>query len=272
MGANLTLYVNQDKGTKWRCYECYKERDTRLRSKNKDTRNAKRRQKTAEANGKRILGSLCLRSHDHEGTGMSLRSVRGSCLECMKESTKKHYAIRVERMELTPGARELGALCKRGHDYECTGKSLRFKRNQVCVECSKIHQRAIYLRHKHKIIIRNRRYESEMKKKVHCVPYSDQELMERVLELDSNCAYCQRSLLVDNEYIFDIEHFIARSQGGSDVIGNIVAACESCNSSKWQKDPYEWFKRQAHWDEKRWKQILKVLGKTQSNYQQIPLF
>ena len=31
----------------------------------------------------------------------------------------------------------LGTLCKRGHEYENTGMSLRYKKNRYCVECSK---------------------------------------------------------------------------------------------------------------------------------------
>ncbi len=36
----------------------------------------------------------------------------------------------------------LGLLCKRGHDFQGTGLSQRYKKNQVCVECALMRSRS----------------------------------------------------------------------------------------------------------------------------------
>ena len=48
-------------------------------------------------------------------------------------------------MELPPN-RYLGRLCKRGHDWEGTGKSLRYSSNCGCVECRRVFQKEYYSR------------------------------------------------------------------------------------------------------------------------------
>lgn len=44
-----------------------------------------------------ILGPLCARRHDHEGTGMSRRFRSGHCYECMKETRAARYAENPEK-------------------------------------------------------------------------------------------------------------------------------------------------------------------------------
>lgn len=82
------------------------------------------------------LGSLCKRGHDHEGTGQSLRYTSGTCVECdavlRRSKPKKRSAKKKPRPQ--EAFRQLGALCKRGHDFQGTGQSLR-DRAGCCVEC-----------------------------------------------------------------------------------------------------------------------------------------
>ena len=59
--------------------------------------------------------------------------------------------------------------------------------------------------------------------------------------------------------------------GGSHVLSNLVPACATCNGSKGDRDPYVWFSEQPFFSQKRWKRLLKLVGKTQENYNQIPL-
>lgn len=112
-----------------------------------------------------FLGSLCLRGHDHENTGQSLRYYKptGPCVTCTKMQAKQHQknnpeqarasslirsrrknerlkqeraANRVEKpAKIWLDDKFLGALCRRGHDYEGTGRSLRFKCG-VCTQCA----------------------------------------------------------------------------------------------------------------------------------------
>ncbi len=45
------------------------------------------------------------------------------------------------------------------------------------------------------------------------------------------CEYCLASELVFN-FLFEIDHFIPLSEGGTDDLGNLVLACRSCNLYK----------------------------------------
>lgn len=50
------------------------------------------------------------------------------------------------------------------------------------------------------------------------------------------CDYCARPLHIKT---MTIEHMIARANGGTDHLVNLVAACRSCNSSKGKKSRNE---------------------------------
>jgi len=71
------------------------------------------------------------------------------------------------------------------------------------------------------------------------------------LVIESNiCAYC------DSTENLHWEHIIPKSKGGPDTIDNMVQACQKCNLSKSDKDPYEWYGK-----EKRYEVPRLVLGK-----------
>ena len=78
-------------------------------------------------------GSLCRRGHD-DGTGRSVRRVKdGHCVECSRLRRNNPSEYRRSRKTPHVGA-YLGSLCKRGHDHEGTGQSLRDHVGR-CVEC-----------------------------------------------------------------------------------------------------------------------------------------
>lgn len=89
---------------------------------------------------------------------------------------------------------------------------------------------------------------------------------ERVAEFNSHCAYCNKSLSKPH-----MDHFIPVSMGGSHALGNLIPCCQSCNSSKRNFDPKTWYEKQPFYSKSRWRKILKVLGKTDTTYNQIPL-
>lgn len=53
------------------------------------------------------------------------------------------------------------------------------------------------------------------------------------------CWYCGKFVGL----MFDIDHRVPVSQGGSNDISNIVIACRECNQSKGDKLPHEWGER-----------------------------
>ena len=95
--------------------------------------------------------------------------------------------------------------------------------------------------------------------------WTPEDLENRFAEFGDRCAYCNQL-----HEAMQADHFIPLASGGSHVIGNIVPACPSCNFSKNERDPYLWFVSTPFFSKKRWKLILKVLGKTEQNYNQIP--
>lgn len=99
----------------------------------------------------------------------------------------------------------------------------------------------------------------------HTVRLARHATATRFAEFGNRCAYCG----TDTELI--VEHFIPRSRGGPHTIGNIVPACHRCNISKLDHDPEQWYRSQPFFSQTRWRKILRVLGKSKSSVQQLPL-
>jgi 5-methylcytosine-specific restriction endonuclease McrA len=99
----------------------------------------------------------------------------------------------------------------------------------------------------------------------HSSDYSHNDLRDRLQVFGGLCSYCLSSRGTS------IDHFIPVSRGGSDALGNLLPCCKSCNSSKHNADPLEWYSRQSFFDRRQWLKILKLLGKSEGTYTQIPL-
>lgn len=104
------------------------------------------------------LSVLCKKGHDWEGTGQSLMylSSVGSCVECAKTSAKERYERSIppeKRKEKISKERSrelleshgvdteklyLGKLCKRSHDWNNTGFTLRYVKGSICPECKRL--------------------------------------------------------------------------------------------------------------------------------------
>nr|WP_315871111.1 HNH endonuclease [Trichocoleus desertorum] len=114
------------------------------------------------------------------------------------------------------------------------------------------------------------RWKNEQKRRAlkaanHHAAFTLEQLQEHFSKFNNSCAYCEKLTKLT------IDHFIPISLGGSDCLSNIVPACRGCNASKNKADPKHWYKRQPFYSSRRWKHILKVLGKAEDNYSQIPL-
>ena len=73
---------------------------------------------------------------------------------------------------------------------------------------------------------------------------------KKLVEDSNKCAYCNST---ENLHW---EHIIPKSKGGSDLIDNLVQACQKCNLSKSDKDLYEWYGKENRYEVPRL-----VLGK-----------
>jgi len=78
---------------------------------------------------------------------------------------------------------------------------------------------------------------------------------ERIKQhFDNKCAYCGEDKPLTQE------HFIPISKGGEYTHNNIIPVCQSCNSSKRNKDFFGWYPKHKYYSKKRERKILKYLG------------
>lgn len=71
---------------------------------------------------------------------------------------------------------------------------------------------------------------------------------------NNRCVYCGK------EKSLAQEHFVPLSKGGEYTHNNIIPACRSCNSSKNNKDFFEWYPQQPYYSKEREQKILDFLG------------
>ena len=73
------------------------------------------------------------------------------------------------------------------------------------------------------------------------------------------CAYCNKVIEVAT-----VEHFIPIAKGGTLTKENVLPACLSCNTSKQDKDFFEWYPQQEFYSKEREEKILEYLGYNQN--------
>lgn len=112
---------------------------------------------------------------------------------------------------------------------------------------------------------KTRRYKAKLKS-VLIVQVSKKNLRRQFALFGDCCAYCGKS---ESDEILHIDHFIPVSKGGTHVLGNLVPACKTCNFSKRNHHPEEWYKRQDFFDDKKWRLILKILNKSAKSVDQL---
>lgn len=253
-----------------------------------------------------FLGVLCKRQHDWLKSGNSLRrKINNSCVECERYREAQHRLIdsdwgkkKYERI------RETSLRCnrefhKKNPDYRKRYNNEYRRKNRDCILKRK---REHYQENREQLLTANRprlrKFYSENKARIrlkrrakyhqnlqqsrqtaqihsqrrrarkqfnHHTSYTLSQIQSLKQKFDNQCAYCGACDKLA------LDHFIPISKGGSDCIGNLILACGQCNSSKHNSDPMEWYKSQPFYSIKRWRQILKILGKTEANYTQIPL-
>ncbi len=244
---------------------------------------------------KHFLGKLCKHNHDWENSGLSLRFMAGTkqCVTCSRgqyqtrkeyhklynkeNADKKREYDRIYRQENADKIREYKQL----YSQENPDIILEYHRNYRKENADKFreHQQNYRQENPDRIRkyqqkyfqtpsgkssrIRNEQKRRAIKNQCHSLPYKPEDILNL---FDGECAYC------GSKDKLTLDHFIPITKGGSNVQGNLLPACQSCNCSKNSKDVIEWYKKQTFFTQKRWKQILKILGKTESNYDQIPLF
>lgn len=255
------------------------------------------------------LGHLCKDKHDWMSTGQSLRRIRGRhCVECqrLRAQDRINSGERREfRQKKYNSLRDLG-LTTRGTpllspvmqasllaDDQTRLMWLAIRQASRCSSVAKLvmneqrrywkknpeaknqHDRQwrqyIYAwRYKCEPSFRRHECQRNSARRVrnsgnHTVKLCRGDIDARFADFNSQCVFCGSS----NQLI--IEHFIPRSKGGPHAIGNILPACYSCNMSKFNHDPEEWYRSRSYFSETRWRKILRVLGKANAGVHQLPL-
>lgn len=95
------------------------------------------------------------------------------------------------------------------------------------------------------------------------------DMVKRWREFDNSCAYCGHKPADPSE--LEVEHVVPISQGGPNLLSNIVPACNSCNRSKHKHDMLKWYRKQPFYDKKREAHIKQVLAATPYPEQQLEL-
>lgn len=72
--------------------------------------------------------------------------------------------------------------------------------------------------------------------------YSAEDIRNLKREQRNKCACCRCSI----KHLYEIDHIVALSRGGSNSIKNIQLMCPSCNRLKSNKDPIEFMQSQGY--------------------------
>lgn len=252
------------------CIECRNSKEADRRSKRKQVR-------LSQFDGDHFLGDLCIRSHNHEETDKSLRSVAtGMCVACSREKSReycKEWKSSLKEVELIDGKYYLGDLCVKKHEHEATGQSLRLGSTKGCVECLKMieanrrSRKNEYRKTQRKRFAQNNPEKARLNYRINShkrrallkgvlrQTYSKQDLSKKLDLFNCKCAYCCVDL--DDKYTWD--HVIPIAKGGSDAIDNLVPACSDCNLNKNAKNPLEWYEKQSFFSKDRWNFIESLL-------------
>lgn len=93
--------------------------------------------------------------------------------------------------------------------------------------------------------------------------FTENEWEECKKSFDYKCAYCGSNDKSTQE------HFIPVSKGGEYTKDNILPVCSSCNSSKRDREFFEWYPRHKSYSKEREKKILKYLNYNSNKVQQL---
>lgn len=119
-------------------------------------------------------------------------------------------------------------------------------------ESISLHKKEYYKQNKH-IAVAAKQRRKAIKKSLPAT-LNNKQWENIKLYFNNECCYCGKELPLAQE------HFIPLSNGGEYTHNNIIPACQSCNSSKNNKDFFEWYPKQKCYSKKRERKILDFLN------------
>jgi 5-methylcytosine-specific restriction endonuclease McrA len=245
------------------------------------------------------LGSLCLRGHDWDGTGLSLRYAkpRGACVICARETALAKVR---QRREQEPDYRAKQAAYireKRARDgrysrakhspewhqarlgevlirraLERTGRmpsvaqlvhveQLRYWRDNPQARREQARQAAMR-RHAWRYMTDEayRLYHRQKSKRRKATIRNSIGIQLTGKQVRARFAqFGHRCAYCGERGELHIEHVIPISQGGTHTLGNVIPACPACNFSKTTHEVEAWYRAQPFFTEQRWRKICRVL-------------
>jgi|GEM_PF-1216769 len=158
------------------------------------------------------------------------------CTKCNKKlPNNKDYFIKDSKGEKdSEGKFKLGSYCR-----ECAKRKFDVEKYKERIKCK--HQKRI------------------AKKKNLTATLTPKQWKHIKSKFNNKCCYCGKELTLTQE------HFIALNNGGEYTHNNIIPACMHCNSSKQDKDFFEWYPKQEFYSKKREKKILDYLNYDKEN-------
>ena len=221
------------------CFDCNREAAQKWRDKNR----ASHAPDPALPVGTR-LADMCDRRHNYQETGRSLVYISsGYCLECLKTNSNKRRQEREKSARLGSN-KLLGDLCNQEHEYQDTGRSLRYLSTGRCVDCVRGNVQDYDRTHREARNLSLIKYRAN-KRQAYREPYTVKQLRDHFAYFGNECAYC------GSKDILTIDHVLALNCGGVEAIWNIAPACLSCNSSKCDRPLLEWYPKQPFYSEDR---------------------
>lgn len=235
-----------------------------------------------------FLGILCNHRHAWNDGHQSLRYIKNrTCVQCTKEyslkiseknkakckewyeqNKAKHHEYtknyvkthHTQRLAIQARYREKNRdmLRERSKDYTERNSAIINARHRLKYkENPAVKQRLrVYYQNQHGRLVqsRNRQKRRALVRSTHHWHYTKEQIQALFDKFDNICAYCGTKTKLT------IDHWIALSVGGTDVISNLVPCCSTCNCSKFNNPGKQWYENQSFYTKKRWNRIVKLLG------------
>ena len=164
------------------------------------------------------------RANKYEKTGLECR-----CKTCAKEHDSLTYNRTEEKKRYFTANKDKIISLKKAYIKEC------YKKNP---------QKFFNYAHKRKAL----------KNQLPC-NFSIEEWEDCKKHFNTECAYCGTKASCLSR-----DHFVPITKQGEYTKNNIIPACKTCNSSKGNKDFFNWYEKQPFYQAEREKKILEYLG------------